>query len=440
MNIWKISLQNIKSKALYTFLSVFTLALSIALLLGMLQLKTSFKHQMENNLGEIDLVIGAKGSPLQLVLASVLHLDNPTGNISYEDAMKTGKNPMIKSAVPISYGDNYKGFRIVGTTHEFTELYNAELVGGREVKTSMEVVIGNTVAKQLQLKIGDHFLSSHGLVDNDIDVHTEKITVVGILKPTQKVIDRLIVTNLQSVWDVHDHGEEEDNHENNNYDKTHETELNHDEHDHDDEENHKDDDHDKTHETKLNHEEHEEEKEITSLLVAFRNPIALLTFPRQINERTNMQAALPKYELDKLYEYTGIGFKTITWIAYIILIISGMTIFISLYKMVKERAFDLALLRTYGANNFQLIKMVVYEGLTIVCLAFLSGFLLIKTGFYFLFKFIEQDYKQIMLQELSFKNIIQTIALVFIMIILSILLAIYPIIKMNISAILSHEK
>ena len=88
MNIWKISILNLKSKPISTFLSIFVLSLSIALLLGVHQLKTSFKNQIDSNLGKIDLVIGAKGSPLQLVLASVLHLDNPTGNISYDEAKR----------------------------------------------------------------------------------------------------------------------------------------------------------------------------------------------------------------------------------------------------------------------------------------------------------------------------------------------------------------
>ncbi|WP_438712694.1 ABC transporter permease [Aquimarina muelleri] len=403
MTIWKISLQNIKTRPLYTFLSVFTLSLSIALLLGIQQLKTSFEHQMENNLGAIDLVIGAKGSPLQLVLASVLHLDNPTGNILYKDAKKISKSPLIKTAVPVSYGDNYKGYKIIGTTGEFVSLYNAKLEKGRVVKKSMEVILGHTVAAQLDLKVGETFLSSHGLIENDIEVHSESLTVVGILKPTQKVIDRLIITNLESVWDVHHHDNE-------------------------------------VHEKEKNHMEYHEGKEITSLLVSFRNPSALLTLPRRINKHTYMQAALPKYELDRLYQYTGVGFKTISWIAYIILVISCMTVFISLYKMVKERAFDLALLRTYGASNFQLIRMVVYEGVLIVFLALILGLALSKIGVYFMFKITETDNKQNILQELPFNELLQTVMLVFSMIVLSVLLAIYPIIKMNISTILSNEK
>lgn len=401
MNIWKISLQNIKSKPLYTFLSVFILSLSIGLLLSIQQLKKTFENQTENNLGNIDLVIGAKGSPLQLVLASVLHLDNPTGNIPYNEALKIGKNPMVKSAIPISYGDNYKGFRIVGTTKEFTSLYKAELKNGKKVGKSMEVIVGSTVAQKLNLKIGDYILSSHGLVENTIDVHSDKLTIVGILKPTKKVIDRLIITNLQSVWDVHNHEE---------------------------------------HESHTGHKHQEKEKEITSLLVNFKSPRALLSLPRKINKQTNMQAVLPRYELDRLYENTSIGFTAIAAFAYLILIISGIILFTSLYKMVKERTFDLAILRTYGASNFQLVKIVAYEGFLVGIIAFVLGFVLIKIGGSFVFEIININHNSFKLHELSYQEITDTFITVFILIITSIVLSIYPILKMEISTILSNEK
>jgi putative ABC transport system permease protein len=403
MNIWSISIQNIKSKPLYTFLSVFIASLSIALLLGTQQLKRSFENQIEHNLGNIDVVVGAKGSPLQLVLASVLHLDNPTGNISYKKALKIIKNPLIKSAVPISYGDNYKGYRIVGTTHEYIALYDGELKKGHLVENAMQVVLGNSVAKKLNLKIGDTLLSAHGLVENSIEEHDELLTVVGILKPTKKVIDRLILTNLESIWNVHHH----------------KSEVNHEGHDYHD---------------------IQDEKEITSLLIRFKSPRGLLTFPRRINERTNMQAALPKYELHKLYEYTSVGFKTISLIAYLILVISCSTLFISLYKMVKERAFDLAILRTYGARNFQLIKMVFYEGFIVVFSSFLLGFLLLKIGLRFVLYFMKSNNQQNIITALSFQDVLQIAMLILIMVIISVSFAIYPIIKMDVSKILSNEK
>lgn len=407
MNIWKISIKNFRFKPLFTLLGILTLSVSIALLVGIQQLDTSFRDQLDNNLGEIDIVVGAKGSPLQLVLASVLHIDNPTGNISFEEAKGLTKNPMIQKAVPISYGDNYKGYRIVGTTDDFATLYNARITQGRSVEKPMEVVLGASVAKKLGIHIGDSFQSSHGLVEKGGHAHEEPLTVVGIYATTHKVLDRLIITGLETIWEVHHHEEE--------HPAEHHGEGEH-------------------------HGEEENEREITSLLVSFRNPIALLTTPRSINENTNMQAALPKFELERLYQFTGVGVKTITWIAYAILVISGITIFISLYRMVRDRAFDLALMRSYGANRFQLVNMVLYEGVLMAGTAFLIGILLSQIGIFFIFEMIRDQYKQTMPLQLKLQEVLQTGILVLSMVLLSIALAIYPLIKMNISKILSHEK
>jgi putative ABC transport system permease protein len=437
MNIWKLSFQNMRSKPLYTFLSVLVLSLSIALLIGINHLKSSFEYQIENNLGNIDMVLGAKGSPLQLILASVLHIDNPTGNISYKEAREVLKNPLIKSAVPISYGDNYKGYKIVGTTPAFLNFYEAETNDGRLFDKTFEVVIGNSIAERLQLKIGDTFKSSHGLMENDIDVHDDEFVVVGVLKPTQKVIDRLIISNLQSIWAVHDHDHDDEGHsheEEHEHDQSHE--HSHEEKDHDHEAHEHDHEHNHDH---TDHDNDEDDKEITSMLVSFRNPIGALTMPRKINDETNIQAALPKYELNRLYEFTGVGIKTIAWIAYMILFISGLTIFISLYKMIKERAFELALLRTYGASNFQLVRMVFYEGLVVVVFALITGFLFAKLGLYVITDFMQSGSQYDLLQGLALEEYLKIIGLVFAMIILSTLLSIYPILKMNISKILRNE-
>lgn len=224
--------------------------------------------------------------------------------------------------------------------------------------------------------------------------------MVGVLKPTQKVIDRLIITNLETIWDVHDHEEEGEE----------------------------------------DHHEHTEDKEVTSLLVKFRSPRALISFPKIINKQTNLQAALPKYELDKLYEYTSIGFQTVSLIAYLILLISCITIFMSLYKMVKERAFDLAILRTYGATHFQLIKMMLYEGLIITFSAFLIGFIFIKIGLHIFLHTMQTSYHYNVLQTLPLMEVLQIGLLILIVVIISVSLAILPLIKMNISTILSNEK
>ncbi|WP_010517810.1 ABC transporter permease [Croceivirga radicis] len=402
MNTWKIVLSNLKNKPLYTFLSVFSLSISIALLLGVLQLDASVQNQFKNSLGNVDLVVGAKGSPLQLVLSSVLHVDNPTGNISYPEAIKLTRNPLIKNAAPISYGDNYKGYRIVGTTPAFNSFYAAEIATGTSPKTSMEAVIGSEVAQKLGLQLGDTFKSAHGLTDEAIEAHDAEFKVVGIYKKSYKVLDRLIITTLESIWDVHDHDE-------------------HEEHEHEEAHQH-------------------EAKEVTSLLLSFRSPVGLLTTPRMINEQTNMQAALPKIELDRLFKFTGIGIQAISWIAYIILIISCITIFISLYKMVKERAFDLALMRTYGASNLKISTIIALEGICIVVLSLLIGFALSQLGLYFVFTILKSSLQQDIIPTLPLQSFLYTVILILAVILIGIAMAIMPLFKMNISKILSDEK
>ena len=119
MNIFKLSIKNILSKPLSSFISLALLTLGIGIISLLLQLNSLIKDQMDNNLRGIDMVVGAKGSPLQLILSSVYHVDSPTGNISYKEADKISKNRMVGSSIKLLYGDNHKGYRIVGTEKKF---------------------------------------------------------------------------------------------------------------------------------------------------------------------------------------------------------------------------------------------------------------------------------------------------------------------------------
>ena len=397
MNIVKLSYKNIVTKPLQTFLTVLILSLSIALLLGVKQLNKVFESQLQQSLNGVDMVVGAKGSPLQLVLSAVLHIDNPTGNISYKEAKKLAKSRYIKDAVPISIGDNYKGYKLVGTTTDFIDLHKTKLEKGTLFKKPFEIVIGSAVANNLNLKIGDTFSSSHGMIENALESHDETpLKVVGILAPTQNVIDRLIVTNLKSIWHMHEHENGTDAH------------------------NHEDD-------------------EITAMLIKFSNKMGLLRLPRTINQDTNFQAALPKYELDKLFQFTAIATKAITWIAFAILFVSGISMFVSLYRMVKEQAKELALVRTYGASRNTLIKLVFSQGLIIGIFSFVLGVFLSFFGLQAVFTSIKNTYKQqIYLLEFS-QDILELLLFIFGIIIIATLMAIRPIFKMDISKTLSNE-
>ena len=115
------------SKPLNMVLSLLLLVLSVTLVTFILQVIGQIDGQMTKNIAPVNMVVGAKGKSLQLVLSSVLHIDNPTGNISLADAKTIKKNPMVQSAVSVSYGDNYKGYRILGTELGYFDYYQGEL-------------------------------------------------------------------------------------------------------------------------------------------------------------------------------------------------------------------------------------------------------------------------------------------------------------------------
>ena len=228
--------------------NILLLAVGIAVILTVFHLNDRMDKKIADDLQGIDLVISGKGSPLQIILANVFHIDIPTGNIPLDEANKIVTGPLIKSAIPLAYGDNYNGYRIVGTTPAYIAHYNGEIVRGKIFSHEMEAVIGSEIAHKYALRIGDKIVGAHGLTDSH-DMHTNApYIVVGILKPTGRVIDRLVLTPVESIWHVHEMPEEE-------------------EHEHEHEE-----------------EEHIEGREITAFLLSYKSPMAAVQLPRLINQ------------------------------------------------------------------------------------------------------------------------------------------------------------
>src|SRR6056297_2094225 len=351
MSLAYLAYKNMVSKPLNLLMSLLLLSLSVSLVTFVLQLSQQLGGQLSKNIAPFDMVVGAKGSPLQLVLSSVLHVDNPTGNIKLKDVVPLQKHPFVQHAIPVSYGDNYKGFRILGTGKEYITLYNAQIAKGILNKVSFEVVAGSRVANQLGLRVGDSFISSHGLAASGTDVHDEHpFLITGILKPTGSVVDQLLITNLESIWEAHDHSDEDPNEQSHKKNTAESGES-------------------------VGEELHVE-KEITSLLVKFKSPLGMIQLPRAINQNTNMQAALPGFEVQRLMSLLGSGVQTINGIAVAILLVSALSIFISLLKTIRERKQELALLRVYGLRTGQLFGLALFEGLFLAFIGFVLGWLL----------------------------------------------------------------
>ena len=363
MNIFKLSIKNIISKPLSSLLSLALLVFGIGIISLLLQLNSLIKTQMDNNLKGIDMVVGAKGSPLQLILSAVYHIDSPTGNISVEDAKKIKNNRMVGSSIDLLYGDNYKGYRIVGTDDEFLDLYDAKIKDGRKWEDPFEVVVGSKIHSKFGLKLDDELMSSHGLRETGEAHGDQLLKIVGLLEPSNSVIDQLIVTSPESIWDLHA------------------------EHDHTGEEH--DDEHDHEHDDEHDH-EHDDE-EITAMLIKFQNPMNIIQFPRQINEETNLQAAVPSYEISRLFKLFGFGIETLTYLAYLIIIVSAFSLFINLFNSMRDRKYEMALIRTLGSSRSQLSFMIIFESLILTTVGFLLGLLVSRLGVMFVSSLMEES-------------------------------------------------
>ena len=410
------SIKNILSKPLSSFISLALLTLGIGIISLLLQLNSLIKDQMDNNLRGIDMVVGAKGSPLQLILSSVYHVDSPTGNISYKEAEKISNNRMVGSSIKLLYGDNHKGYRIVGTEKKFIDLYKGVFKEGKEWEKPFEVIVGSKVYKNLNIKIGDKLVSSHGLRETGESHEDQSFEVVGLLEPSNSVIDQLIITSPESVWDIHD------THNRNDTNDNFENENKHD-HEHEDEHEHEHDEYD--------------DKEITAMLIKFSSPMNIIQFPRQINETTNLQAAVPSYEISRLFKLFGFGIDTISYLAYLIIIVSGFSLFINLFNAMNERKYEMALIRTIGATRFQLSSMIILESLILTLIGFGLGLLFSRFGVMFVSSLMEES---INYNLSSIKILSEELLLLLLSVILGVLSSLIPAIqvyKMNISKILA---
>lgn len=415
MNLFRISWSNLKDKPLSSFLSGLLMTLGITIISLLLLLNKQLDEQFARNIKGIDMVIGAKGSPLQLILSSIYQIDAPTGNIPLEEANRLTRNPMIKTAIPLAIGDNYRSFRILGTNKKYLDHYEATVKEGKLFTEDMEVVIGPRVAEVTGLKVGDSFSGSHGL-DEAGETHKEKqYKVVGILNTSNTVTDQLILTNISSVWAIHEHHDapaagapaavEPDEHE----------------------------DHEEGVEATA-----DENREITSMLIQFRNPLGMM-LARGINNNSKLQAALPSIEINRLFSLLGVGVETLRGLAIVIMLISGISVFVSLYNSLKERRYEMALMLSMGATRTQLFGMLLLEGLVLALIGFGLGIAFSRLGLILFSASVQQQYHY----SFASLNILpEEWALLGVAILIGLLAAALPAIgvyRMNISRTLAEE-
>jgi putative ABC transport system permease protein len=394
MNLVKIVSKNMRQRALATWLTGASVMLGVALVVAILLIKQGVQQRFEQGTLGYEMVVGAKGSPLQLVLNTVYNLDISPGNISWKLFEQLRDDKRVKLAVPFSVGDNYKGFRIVGTTDSFFKEFEfepgrrPELAAGRvfnfseaalksafreaeerarerearergeefkpaaepaAVERPFEAVVGSTVAEDTGLAVGQKFIAAHGVQPSAeaIEHTANPWTVVGILRPTHTAVDRAIYINLDSFYHIEGHelrapgGQAKE-------EKPAAEEA-------------KDTDPDPG--------------QVSSIVLKLRSPITAFGLYREINDREDAQAAFPAAEIRKLFSIVGNIDRLLLAQAVLILVVAGVAIAVSIYNSMSERRREIAILRALGARRGTIFSIVLLEAVSICVLGAVAGLL-----------------------------------------------------------------
>ena len=341
MNVFSLSWRYLWSRPLASALNLLLLTLGLASMAFVLIAQDQIDHAFERDLAGIDVVVGAKGSPLQLILAGVFHMDVPPGNVPLAEVQALASHPQVAQVIPLSLGDSVMGFRIVGTSADYPAHYGATLAQGALWSAPMQAVLGAQVAQATGLQMGQRFTGSHGLGGGGHEHADMPYTVVGVLAPCGCVLDRLVVTDTASVWNVHEGlaaGEFQSL-------------------------------------SAEDREAIEAEREVTLALVRYNTPMAAISFPRFINATTKMQAAAPAMEITRLLSMVGVGTRVLQGMGAVLLLVAALSVFIALWSAVRERRADTAMLRLLGAPPVKVGALLLCEALWLALLASALGLL-----------------------------------------------------------------
>jgi putative ABC transport system permease protein len=334
MNLARLAWHFLWARPLVAALNLALLALGVAAMGFVISTSEQIERAVQRDLAGIDLVVGAKGSPLQLILAGVFHLDVPSGNIPLSALQAVRAHPMVARAVPLALGDSLRGYRIVGTTPDYLQMYGATLADGQAWSGPLQAVLGAEVAQATGLAPGASFAGVHGLgLDGEAHGDTP-YRVTGRLARCGCVLDRLVLTGVESVWAVHENALAVDDEDRRLL---------------------------------------AAEREITLMLVSYRSPLAAVSLPRWVNAQDGLQSAAPALESARLLRMVGVGTDVLRGFGAVLLLVAALSVFIALYHAVREREADLAMLRMLGAPPRRVAALVAGEALWLAALGLALG-------------------------------------------------------------------
>jgi putative ABC transport system permease protein len=343
--------RSLRQHALSTLVTVISGALASGLVMAVFSIQEQSRAAFTGGATGFDAVLGARGSQLQLVLNTVFHLETSPGNIPWAMYQAMQRDSRVATAVPYAVGDNYRGFRIVGTT---TELFtSAVTASGRPLEVAeggrlfdpqaKEAVVGSFVAQRTGLHRGATFNPYHGVVFNPRMRHADDYAIVGVLKPTNTPSDRVVWIPIDGIYRMSGHvlrgtGTE--------YTPTAGEAI------------------------------PDEHKEVSAVMLKLKSPAVGLTLDQTINKQGKVATlAWPIGRvMAELFDKIGWVHSILGLVAYLVVVVVAGSILAIIYNSINERRRDFAILRALGAHRRTVFSTIVLEASVISALGAIGGY------------------------------------------------------------------
>lgn len=386
MNTFKLLLRFLQQRSVATALTTLSVAVGVALTAAILTLRVEAERSFSQKDTGFEIIVGAKGSPLQLVLNTLYHVGAPVGNFPLADCERIQTDKRVKSSLPMVFGDNVGGFKVIGTTPNFFTKFEYRkglpigMADGKPFASDFEAVLGAEVAQNLRLKTGDSITVRHGLETNEQGAHDHgKMPIVGTLAATGTAIDKGVYMTMRTVWDTHyDEYEEarqaaEQALATANGEKKFEAQP--------EAQSEAKAEHSKEH--KEEHHEHPIPPEfttVTALAVKLKSPVFYDSFTRSVNDGTSAQAAMPIREIMGLFQIVGNVNGILLGISYLVIIVGAISIVVAMYTSLNERRREIAILRSLGAHRRSIVGLMLAEAVIIGFVGSVVGLALSRIG------------------------------------------------------------
>lgn len=356
MAILRLALQSLLNRRYTALLTIASIALSVALLIGVERTRTETRESFANTISGTDLIVGARGGPVQLLLYAVFRIGNATNNISWESLQAIAQHPRVAWTIPLSLGDSHRGFRVLGTTDAYFEHYRygrgraLELADGKRFRDLYDAVIGAEVAASLGYRPGDEIVIAHGAGDVSFARHDDQpFRIAGILAPTGTPVDRTVHVSLQAIEAIHldwrggtpVKGPERKVFQPDAADLTPQT--------------------------------------VTAALIGLDSRISAFAVQRYVNEfdREPLMAVLPGVALTELWSVIGLAENALLMVSGFVVLVGLIGMLTALLIGLEGRRREMAILRSLGARPLQVLALIIGEALALTLAGVLAGMALL---------------------------------------------------------------